>query len=365
MDLRRLIYATMASAGLLLSGCGGSNSPLDAVLPETPADDNFNGPGSKWDVSLRADSTFNFTRRPDLDSAVDLTVDGTYVRLDSGFLAFTVTDATGDDAPSNGDTAWGLEVPDFALFLKPDDSDDGRFIAMVTAGNCPTADVTANWVMVKKSSDADATESDRDYFGSFAFDAVAETAVLPGRFAIDDAFTSQGGQDLGAGTCTDGIMRVDDAAMYLTNNGGALVHTNQSDDDDSNIIFAMNQTPIVNMDTLDGNFAGLIFDESPAVDASQVMPTTMSCSLGLCTGDLLTDVESGVSSQVSFDLNLTGSLDQPDVGMITGSLVSDGNAGNVACIVNTSAGNATLATCVGQAPGDNSNMFNAIFVSTE
>ena len=52
-----------------------------------------------------------------------------------------------------GEKAYALEVPGYAMLLKPLDS--GQLISMVSAGACPEEDIEANWVIVKMREGAD------------------------------------------------------------------------------------------------------------------------------------------------------------------------------------------------------------------
>jgi len=78
---RRTLIAIAASACVLVAACNSSSDDPAPTPTPTPVTGNaYNGPGSKWDVDLNDDGTFRITRRADVDSAIDLTVDGTFVR---------------------------------------------------------------------------------------------------------------------------------------------------------------------------------------------------------------------------------------------------------------------------------------------
>ena len=108
-------------------------------------------------------------------------------------------------------------------------------------------------------------------------------------------------------------MQVDDAVLYLTENGGALVHSSVSDPAESQIIFAMPQQSLSAVADLDGAHLGIMFDQ----DDDSVLPVSLECVAGLCSADLLADVVGG-EVLATFELNLTGTLDFPEVGFITG-----------------------------------------------
>ncbi len=354
-----LLLAGMTLGLYACSSGGGSDGDADVV-------NAYNGPGSKWDVLLRADDSFTITRRPSASAAVDMTVNGDFTRLASGFLRFVVSDASGTDAPSAGDEAWGLEIQGYALMLKPVDPSSDQIIPMINSGTCPTADFNANWVIVKKANDADASANDRDFFGEFSYDATNSDPSLPSRYALDVLFSPQGAGTLdGSAECEDGLMLVADAEMYLTENGGAIVHTQINNPADSSFIFALAQSPIVNIDNADGNYAGILFDQSSGA-GDRIQPISVSCGSGTCTGFVVTDVVTGATSAESVTISLSGGVDVPADGFVTGTITDNiGDTGNLACMANNDAlgSGKIIVSCVGQSPGDNTNMFNVILVS--
>lgn len=323
----------------------------------------YNGPGSKWDFNLFEDNTFKITRRETPSAPISLIVNGKYESLSSGFLLLTVTDALGEDAPKEGDKAWALEVPGYALLLKPIDDTNDQIIPMVTAGVCPTADFAANWVMVKKSDSAAADDADRDFFGEFQYTASSQEANLPSRRALANSFQNGGFQALGSGACTEGLMTVSDGEMYLTVNGGAIVHTGVDDPTDSSFIFALTQKAITDVANLNGDYAGILFDQS-SNSGEQIASVSMSCSAGSCTASVVTDVVSGATSAETVTLTLNGTPDALATGIITGT-INSGGSGNLACMadINVLGSGKKMVSCVGQSPGDNTKMFNVIFAS--
>lgn len=356
-----LVVLLVAGMTLGLHACNSSDSDDDADVVNA-----YNGPGSKWDVLLREDNSFTITRRPSANDAIDLTVNGDYERLDSGFLRFVVDDASGTDAPSAGDEAWGLEIAGYALMLRPVDASSDQIIPMINAGTCPDSDFDANWVIVKKSSDADATATDRDFFGEFSYDATTSIPTLPSMYALDNLFTPQGAGTLTGGSeCEDGLMLVTDAEMYLTENGGAIVHTQISDPDDSSFIFALAQSPIADIDNSDGDYAGILFDQSSGA-GDRIQPVAVSCGSGTCTGNIVTNVVTGAVSADTVTITLSGTVDTPVDGFVTGTITdNDGFTGNLACMADYDAlgSGKKIVSCVGQSPGDNTEMFNVILSS--
>ncbi|MDH3716346.1 MAG: hypothetical protein OET44_21165 [Gammaproteobacteria bacterium] len=353
-----LLAGLLCAGALVVYGCAEEETGSGAAQAL-----NYNGPGSKWDVSL-ADSGFTITMRETVDGPVALTVEGTYERMASGFLVLTVSGSEGEGGPDAGAQAWAVEVPGYALILKPMDAGSDQVIPMVVAGNCPADDVLANWVMVKKANTAAADDADREFFGTFAYSTDTNTATLPMRRALANAFQDAGAQALAGGACESGIMTVEDAVMYLTSNGGAIVHTEVNNPDDGSFIFALSQKAIGAVGNLDADYAGVLFDDS-MTEGQKIQPVALSCAAGACTGTIVTDVTTGATSAESVTVTLDGDPDAFGNGLITGTIASGADTGNLACMADTGVldSGRIMVSCIGQSPGDNSNMFNVLFTS--
>lgn len=368
---KNLLALAFTVAGLsLISGCSSDTSGTN-----TSDSENYNGPGSKWDLELNVDGSFHIDHRPSIDTAIDYTVDGTYTRHDSGFVTLAVTGGSGADAPAVGSEAWALEAPGYAFMLKPVDSE--QLIAMVTSGTCPTADFDANWVIVKHDTSgghADASNVNRDFAGTFHYDSATGTPTLPVKKSLADGFpdVTGGGIDPGDVVCDSGIMNIPGAAMYLTANGGAIVHTDSGtpgDSADDSFIFGLGQKAITNISESDGDYAGMLFDDNMS-DGSKLNSISLSCTSGTCIGNIVTDVKTGATSADSVTITLSNSVN--DIGgtsadgFLTGTIDDGmGGTGNMVCMADPDAvgSGKKIVSCVGQSPGDTNQMFNVLFVS--
>ena len=157
-----------------------------------------------------------------------------------------------------------------------------------------------------------------------------------------------------------------DAVMYLTSNGGAIVHTGAvtaNDETDDNVIFALGSKAISAIGNLDGNFAGVLFDEGGS--SASILPVTMSCASGACTANIVSDVTAGTLSGDSATLNMSGTVDAPETGFVAGTISSGGGNGSLVCMADIDVLDAgkKIVSCIGQSPGDNTKMFNVLFVS--
>ncbi|MEM7220209.1 MAG: hypothetical protein AAF515_17740 [Pseudomonadota bacterium] len=349
----------------LLMACGGNSTTSQApppsdppVVPTSPTlvDRYYAGPGSRWDVALLASGAFTIERRATATSPVILTVEGTYEQLTSGFLTFTVTAASGMDAPAVGSGAWALEVPGVALFLRPEPALDRGFISLLEAGECPTDTFDSNWVMARPGASIDANDLNEPLLGSFSFDPATGESRLDERYSLNN-FNPLGELDLGTGSCSDGLLVNDAAAVYLTSNGGGLVKTFNPDPAETSIVLAMPSASVTGIDALDGSFIGVLSDN---VTSAGVAPISVACSAGLCTGDVLTAVDDATIVS-SFEIDLFGTLDFPVSGFVSGEFRADGNRGAVACqVVPAATPGERLATCVAQDPADNDDMLSLL-----
>ncbi len=362
-ELKKTLCKTafaVSSLTLILTACGGGNDSSSS----TSVSSSYQGPGSTWDVDL-SDENFTITRKESPVDPVDLTVEGTYTRLASGFLEMTVASATGDDAPAAGDKAYAIEVPGYAMLLKPVDS--GQIISMVKSGACPTEDIDANWVIVKMRDDGDASDPNQDFFGQFNYDVSTGTPSIPSKYNLNGGVIT-GDSSLGSGTCENGLMIVgdpgDQAAMYLTDNGGAIVQTSIDNESEASFIFGLGAKEIGSLVALQGSYGGWLFDDNqPSGD--EVIPVAMTCDeSGVCTGAIL-DLDTGVASESeTVTITLTGP-DSPQTGFVSGVIDDGSDTGNLYCMadVNASSSGQKIVTCTGQSPGDNQKMFNVMFVS--
>jgi len=367
-----LLAALTTGTVALIAACGGGSDSNNTTT--TLSASSYAGPGSRWDVALAADSTFNITKRESASTPVVMTLTGSYQALPSGFLKLAVGSVTADAGVTNppvaGDAAYALNVPGYVMILKPIDAGDDQIIPMVAGGTCPTANFDANWIMVKVDPGMDVSRSDSDIFGTFNFDAATGTPSLPSVYALDQ--TGLVGGSMTAGNCAGGVMVVDnEAEMYLTNNGGAIVRTGLNtplDATDDNFIFAFARETIGNVSNVAGDYAGLLFDAGQTA-GSQISPVSVTCdSAGACTGQMVTDIETNTLSTESVTISLSSNVDVPSAGFITGTIADSAPGsvpGNLACTANVNAlgSGKTVMSCAGQSPGDVTKMFNILLVS--
>lgn len=362
--MRKLIaslFLSLAAIGfIVVNGCS-----KEQKVPTY----SYGGPGSAYTATLSDDGTFTITHAPSVGATVTMTITGTYSRLASGFVKLTVTGSTGSGAPASGSTALGLEVPGFALLLKPA-GNESEVIPMVVAGQCPTADMTLNWMVTDKDDATSAASTSADYLGVFQYTASTNSATLPNKYALQ-AFTSLGSGTVGTlSTCSNGILNFTGGAMWLTSQGGALVHATGSGPTNDQVIVAMPSSTISSTTGFAGSYAGLVFDKT-ATDGSgnrifpvSVSMTSPSASTMTGTGTKMTDVEANTLSTDSATLTIS-SIDSPQNGFMKGTISIGGSTGTMGCMAkaNVVDSNKNMMFCIAQSPQNNTKMFNILLIS--
>ena len=347
--VRNIAVTLLTGLAIIIVACSNNGNT-------TPK--KYSGPGSKWDVTFNGDGTFGIDKYASASATTtDFTVTGTYTDLSTGFKKLTVGAVTGTGGPAVGDLAYGLEVPGYVFVLKPLSGD--QIIPMVISGACPEADFTDNWVLVNMP--ASASVASTDISGTFHYDYATATPSLPTKYTV--AGTALGAGTIGTGSCSKGLMTIGDVEMYLTDSGGAIVHTNLSNPTESSFIFGFKQKAITDINSLDGNYAGLVFNES-AASGDQVKPVKLTCSAGVCTGNQLSDVETGATTGTTVTLTLN-TPDSPSSGLVLGTASAGSSTGNIICMVDKDAASSgrNIVSCAGQDPGNSAMMFNALFTS--
>ncbi|HUP57791.1 MAG TPA: hypothetical protein VM598_10090 [Bdellovibrionota bacterium] len=297
----------------------------------------YGGAGSNWQATLNGDGTFTIT-----ESDSGMTATGTYETLSTGFLRLTVSSASGTGAPSAGDQALALNVPGFVFLLKPL-GDGSPIIPMVPIGTCPSANMTANWILTETNSDISLNTTEG--FGTFTYTASTGAVALPTKYAIDN--TSLGAGTIGTFTCSGGVGTLSGGEeMWFNPSGGAIVHGGSGD-----IILAMTQATVGSAAALNGNYSGLVFSNNGGGDDTFPVMGTLSGGTGTFTQ--VTNVATGTLGTESATLSFSA-VDSPSAGFVDGNLAVTADATNpMQCMVtlNANGSGKNVIMCLGEEPG--------------
>jgi hypothetical protein len=359
------LFCSLAAVGAALSAaCSKSSSSTAASTT------SYAGPGSHYTVTS-TDNTYTiskFANTSSTSASFVVTATGSNV---NGFKKFAVSSVTGSGGPSAGSSAYGLEVPGMALFIKPiDTSNPDQVIAAVASGTCPTSNINANWIIVKQSGSSNVSSASQDTFGTFTYATTSGIASVAKRFSLASTTTDLGPNTFSAATCSNGIMSVsvggDTAVMYLTSVGGAIVNTASTNSSDASYIFALPQASITGS-SYSGTYSGFVYMGSQSTGSKfKAIKFTVTGGTSSITGsgNMVTDIDADTTGSETVSLNLTA-LNSPVTGMMTGTLTSPGGSSTVACmaVANANSSGKQIINCAGADPGSSSKLFNFIMVS--
>ena len=366
MKRKEILIRVMGVLGLIILcyGCGGTDSSSSSTS-------SYAGPGSHYTFSFTG-STFEIKKYATRTStSADFTVSGTSTDISAtGFKKLTVSSVTGSGGPSAGDTAYALEIPGVALFLKPIASGSNQILTAVSTGSCPTSTMNANWVMVKTSSGSDVSSNSQDLYGTFQYVSSTGVASLPAKYSLQNNSTSLGSNTFASATCSNGLMAVsngggDNAVMYLTTIGAALVNTAESNSGNASYILGFPASSISGA-SLAGSYAGILFSEADATEKVRPIAMTLTFASGQMTGtgSKVTDITTGATASGGASLTITA-FNSPSNGFMTGTLTAGATTTNVACmgVQNVNSTSKNVINCVGRDPGDATKLFNFLLVS--
>ncbi|MDX1482547.1 MAG: hypothetical protein R3315_12765 [Woeseiaceae bacterium] len=364
------ILAALAAALAVVAGCGDETEPdVTESAPEPPGPaviSSYSGPGSNWSTELREDGSFAIARSPLAGAAADLSVSGTYTETAQGFLSMSIDASSGEDAPVRGNRIWAVEIPNYSMVLGPVSTSDDRFVAMVGGGVCPDTDISGNWINVRASLSSDALSAEGSYFGAFTYAISDNGTTLDSQFSLASGNPDQGTYDLGNGFCRGGIINSPSSDIYLATSGGSTAHVDAAADDGGMMILALPRTTLGAIDDLDGSYAGMLSD-SAGQPGARVFPVVVNCTGGLCSGDYVTDVETGATAGESFTVDLSGSLNVPGPGLVTGEFRAGGSSGNLGCMADPGmlAGGERMISCAGQSLTRGYALMNLVLTSND
>ncbi|MBL6447355.1 hypothetical protein JMN32_13635 [Fulvivirga sp. 29W222] len=132
------------------------------------------------------------------DTSDDISIEGTFEALPSGFLKVTITNVEpgNEEIPTDG-TAWfyALEIPDMAMIIKPEGSIKGDIIAMVPEGDCANIPGAYNYILTAPGGQSDFDPITDEAFGYVEFAASGNGYDISGyKFSLDC---------INGGACTD------------------------------------------------------------------------------------------------------------------------------------------------------------------
>lgn len=227
----RKTYALVAlSVALLMGGCSDENEQAAQPKPKPFVDlevaklyKGTQSPGDVWTWALDKEqghmiATWDYGTFD--DTSDDITIEGTFVTLPSGFLKVTITksEPVNQEIPTDG-TAWfyAMEIPGMAMVIKPEGSIKGDVIAMVPQGDCADIPGTYNYIISAPGEQSDYDPITQEAFGYLEVTNSGAGFALSGyKWSLDC---------VNGGNCTDtGV--INGLPTATCNGGGDVVITN-------------------------------------------------------------------------------------------------------------------------------------------
>lgn len=301
-------------------GCtsGGNSS-------SSSSNGSYAGPGSKWTADF-TDGSFVIKKYANAAAtSPDITVNGDYEDLSTGYRKLTVTSASGAGAPSAGAEAYGLDIPGLAFFLKPAGDANSEPIVLVKSGECPTSDFTGNWIAADFESGT-TTDDTQDAFGtaSFTINGASSSANISRLTFVTATPLSANTLSFDSANCSSGVLDVGGGVeMYLTTAGAALVKTTGS-----KIFAAPAGSSAVTQADLAGTYSAIAFvSDNPSqkqIPVKLVIPTS-----GTATATEI-DVETDTAGSGSVDFSsFTAVSGSP--GLFTATATMGSDTGKINC----------------------------------
>ncbi|MHC5009428.1 MAG: hypothetical protein ACYTG6_00580 [Planctomycetota bacterium] len=307
---------------LACGGGGGGDGPAPAPSREYVGTQS---PGDLWSWTLDPLDTWEAT-----NETLAFDYSGTYESLPSGFLKFIVTGSTepGMVLPA---VAYGLEMPNTALLVKPDGPDE-NLICMVAAGSCPVGPTRIlNWVEMTDAFWNPLT--DTAYGIATATITGANMDIENDRWLLDG--TPLPPESLTGFTCASGIITdptTPAAAIVMAPTG---VFISDSGPGEGGVIGM--DAPAVDIDLADLVLAGREYrgthfkDQTTSGDDSRAVWARPG-GPGDLTGGEYIDIETNVERTTS--LATIVFVDQPSPGIVNGTLEDDAGTSDIVFLIN-------------------------------
>lgn len=377
MNLCKLSLISLLSIAIFSCGGGGSG--------EGATGQSYIGPGSEWTMT-RTGNTYNLVKTFG-SASVSVTATGTTLGTGHTKLVVTSSTATGGGTPATvGDIVHGFDIPGVAFFLAASDSND--VIVMVDAGNCPSSNFTANWIVREKAFNPGtgdtATSTNSDWFGDVSWNVSTGVMNSFSDYSLEtnSALNSSPAGNVGAcanGTVTNAALKM---KVYFTDAGMAIIVADKDDPSEAHLI-AIPQQSVTSLSDFYGNYIG--FSRADALGGGEeINAVTASFGSNGANADLAITPHSGNdltipgASMGTVSFNRSSGVNTPLPGFLRGafgSCTGGGDAGgatdvsdnicDVSCAIAKNVHNSgkNFIYCTGQRPADEDRSMTVFLVS--
>lgn len=308
--MKIVMYFLTLGCVIVFSGCDEylfalSNEKSTSTSLTQIGTKQYNGPGSKWELTLH--DYAGFTLRE--EESFSISMSGDYAVNTAGFIKLSVTTSTNPSLSVA--QAYLLQIPDVLVVSQPlvNDTNYSQLIAMIPSGVCPNANINNNWIDIKR----DVNSSIEPIFGTFTSIYENATASLPQQFDIIAADLGEG--NLSTINCNQGLANLIDGRAYMHSSGNSILHTGLATDDDSDDSFLVSipSQEISSIASLADEYIGFVYD-SVLNQTNPIFMTVLSDGTGV--GYKYTDVDNEILDIANPIDILVNQVNQPLSGFV-------------------------------------------------
>jgi hypothetical protein len=348
---------------------GDGNDGSDTIV-------SFIGQGSAgiWETALnRTDSTFTLERRNEADTAIDVTVEGSYSLANSGFTILEVTDASDGSGIYRDDSYAGLQVGDSLMLIASLEPSGYTPLIQVPSDDCPSSDSENQvWSLIQQKNNIDRNSDTLKDYGRLSYYPGDYQARLNSRISLDtpDDY-NQSSRALETGeSCDQGIVETANNRYFVSTSTNifTLGDTSGSGLANPQILLSTPSLAVIERTSFDGEFVGFYYDAT--LTGTKTQAVHANCDNGSCELHSITDLLNDTRGQASSTLALEGDLNVPTAGVIRGTFTDSLNlSAEISCAVNTNIESAAdidalaFIHCVGRAPSNNNNLTTLFLVA--
>lgn len=370
-NFKKISLSLVVATALSFSGCGSSSSD-DTDKEDEVTTKNYNGAGSRWDLSFKSDSNAIIT-----EANSNLEINATYQDLESGFRKITVTSSSDTSKANVGDITYGFELPDY-MFPFISFTDNKLLPTVINDGECPTAQ---NHNFVVSFADAGSTTNDFDEWGAYGYweyksdenktyvDVFKRDGTQTTNMNFNGSIISNCSDGKFYGVETEGADKGQTTTAYFSETGGIIwqqtrdsSHTNPGGENDFMI---PKETSLNTINQINGEYIGYSISGNGQTSYTNTPVNVVATDGNLVVKEL--DISNNTIRNKLSDISLTTEVTGTK-GLWRGQITTTTPSGTegIGCAVDLDAGGSgkNILICGGMLPdGTNKNLYSLILVS--
>ncbi len=371
-----------ASALLLLSACKAGYESADSNLnSDAPTYIGITS-SSKWVLTMQdeeteteTDNDFRLRKYNNIDGELEITLTGTYDKLNTGFTQLNIDTATGTDDLDENDRLTALVAAEnYAVFIEPFETDalqvaQTQVIALLPEAECPSANFTKGAITIRTPSGYDATNASQPYYGELTHQSTEKNAILDKRRSLTQV-PVDGNETFTGAECAEGIAFNSTNAHVFGANNTAIIHQDREDTANDRILIALSSDDLASASQLNESYVGFMYDPTATTSSQNFVTVATTCSEGVCAIRKQTDINNINNSAPT---TYTVTLEMPNAdfanGFIEGTIEDHTdetpNTSNIACNAHSDVkdSNGKFLICVAQAPTSTTQSLNLFLIS--